>query len=219
MQLLRIAIRNPRRLIDLKRWLCSRLPWHDSLRDGEPWVTYGAREWLERTLDPSTRVFEFGSGGSTLYFARRVASVVAVEHDPAWAHTVTAAIPAEANAVVVLEAPEPVRDGVPVDPHYQSEAIPERSFERYARSIERFPDGSFDLVVIDGRARCGCARHALAKVRPGGHILLDNAERSVYGPIHELFAGYGKTSYAGPWPYGSCIGETVIWHINAVADS
>ena len=56
-------------------------------RNGEPvaWYTYPCSAFLETHLNPSMRVFEYGAGNSTLWYAERVAQVVAVEHDPEWA--------------------------------------------------------------------------------------------------------------------------------------
>src|SRR4030095_1446538 len=53
-----------------------------------PWFSYGAIEFLENYLQNETRVFEFGSGGSTLFFAQRAQSVVAVEDNAHWCELV-----------------------------------------------------------------------------------------------------------------------------------
>ncbi|PZS10133.1 MAG: FkbM family methyltransferase, partial [Chloroflexi bacterium] len=49
--------------------------------DGEaiPWFSYPALAWLDAVVTGSERVFEFGSGNSTVWFSRRVAEVVSVE--------------------------------------------------------------------------------------------------------------------------------------------
>ena len=65
--------------------------WHLSIRqrapvdaDGRPlpWYCYSAFEWLSSRLKSSDRVFEFGSGFSTLWYAERVQEVIAVENGP-----------------------------------------------------------------------------------------------------------------------------------------
>ena len=45
-----------------------------------PWLTRAAIAWLEAHLRPEHRGFEWGSGTGTLWFARRSASLVSVEH-------------------------------------------------------------------------------------------------------------------------------------------
>src|SRR2546430_9982143 len=65
--------------------------WRRNLRqngnplDGDsPWMTFAAIRFLDRLLTKEMRVFEYGSGGSSLFFSRRVREVVSVEHDGAW---------------------------------------------------------------------------------------------------------------------------------------
>ena len=42
-----------------------------------------------------------------------------------------------------------------------------------------YPDGFFDLAIVDGFQRAAGMRAALPKVRPGGYIYLDNSDNSV----------------------------------------
>lgn len=49
-----------------------------------PWQTPGSIHHLHSLLVPEDSVLEIGSGGSTLFFARRCRWVVAIETDPAW---------------------------------------------------------------------------------------------------------------------------------------
>ena len=46
----------------------------------------------------------------------------------------------------------------------------------YAAQIDGFPDAWFDFILIDGAERNACIRAATRKVRPGGWIVLDNAD-------------------------------------------
>ncbi|MBI5865097.1 MAG: hypothetical protein HZB38_11440 [Planctomycetes bacterium] len=39
-----------------------------ALDDERPWITFAATRFLERAVRPGSRVFEWGSGGSTLFF-------------------------------------------------------------------------------------------------------------------------------------------------------
>ena len=49
-----------------------------------PYYVPRAIEHLERLIDRSTSVFEWGSGVSTLWWAERVGTVTAIEHDETW---------------------------------------------------------------------------------------------------------------------------------------
>ena len=49
-----------------------------------PWFSYAAIDFLEDFLQPHMTVCEYGSGGSTLFFSRRVKSVYSIEDNPKW---------------------------------------------------------------------------------------------------------------------------------------
>src|SRR5215204_4452964 len=49
-----------------------------------PWFSYAAIDFLQDFLQSGMSVCEFGSGGSTLFFARRVKSVYSIEDNPKW---------------------------------------------------------------------------------------------------------------------------------------
>ncbi len=116
--------------------------WLNSLRTGKPldqcnqpvpWMNYPVIALLTERLRRELTLFEFGCGYSTIYFARRVAEVVAVEHDEDWLHVVRTHVPA--NVQLILQ---------PVDVD-----------GAYCRAICR-QEHRFDLVVIDGRDRVHC---------------------------------------------------------------
>jgi len=81
----------------------------------------------------------------------------------------------------VLAQPEQIHD--PADPHlYQSddEGFRGCSFRQYASQIDAYPDEHFDILLVDGRARPSCIAHGAAKVKVGGLLVLDNADRAYY---------------------------------------
>jgi hypothetical protein len=200
-------------------WQRSFRPPASPLRDQTPWITYGAIHFLESHLRPDMRVFEYGSGGSSLFFARRVREGISIEHDPAWAAEVKQALVDQRLANWTVQLVEPSNDGSGGDPSdpasYTSSDAPQvgRSFRAYAAAIDKFPDDSFDLVMIDGRARPACFVHARPKVKPGGWLLLDNADWPGYRYVHRELdrLGWPSRTFAGPSPYGFNFSETCSW--------
>lgn len=183
------------------------LPFHE----GIPWVTYDALGQLESMVTPTMRVFEFGAGGSTVFFAKRAAQVVSVEHDAGWQRLVQEELADRSNVEYLLAEPEP---RVPGDaPDALSRNYPDHHFTTYTRSIDRFDDGSFDIVLVDGRARVASARHSYAKVRPGGWLVLDNSERPDYGQVFTDLAGLGwrRKNYFGIGPYENLLWQTTVF--------
>jgi hypothetical protein len=184
----------------------------DFLAEATPWMCFPAVERLDQLLTAQSKVFEYGSGGSTIYFARRVAEVVSVEHDRAWHGRVQLELERRGLTNVHCKLVEPAVDTsfnptriadpsayVSSDERYLG-----KTFRSYAQAIDAFPDHHFDLVVVDGRARPSCMRHARQKVRPGGVLLLDQSERGYYlaktAPLFDP-AQWRSTRYMAPQPY------------------
>lgn len=146
--------------------------------DGEgreiPWFTYPAIEYLNQ-LDFSDRtVFEFGAGNSSLYWSRRAARVVSIEHNRAWFARLRPRLPAN-HELHLIEDPA-----------------------AYPQALARQPD-RFDVIVIDGIERRACCAAAVAQLRPGGLLILDNSDwhHRCAGVLREAgllevdFAGFG----------------------------
>lgn len=199
------------------------------IRDHLPWITYGGIEFLKKKLNKRMVVYEYGSGGSTLFFAERAGQVFSCEHDPDWAFDVEKALTRQNYDnydLTVLEPSAQDTSGTsdswssdlyssPNLNYSSAEQYKYLSFEKYVKSIDRFPDNYFDVVLIDGRARPSCCKQALPKVKKGGHIILDNSERSWYEYGKKLLsrAGY-QTDFYGPGPYNQYFWQTSVWEVH-----
>jgi len=143
------------------------------LHPDRPHYTPEAIAQLAAVLNRSSNVFEWGSGVSTIWYARRVAAITSIEHDAGWFDKVSGWL-READLAGATVKHVPDESG---------------SFLSYSRAILEFPDSFFDLIAIDGRARVACAQHAVAKLKPNGYLLLDDSHRPRYQPISGLLAG------------------------------
>jgi predicted O-methyltransferase YrrM len=182
-------------------------------------LVLSAVRYLERLVNAQTRVFEYGAGGSTLFFARRVQAIFAVEHDRKWAEKVSTALHARGYAngrVLIAEAVPRSRQGEadPSDPRSYAtsdDSLRHCSFQAYASSIDQFPDRSFDLIVIDGRARPSCFMHAIPKLASAGYVVWDNSERAVYEPTLRRVAGeFHRLDFFGPVPGNHEFSQTTV---------
>lgn len=140
-------------------WIRSSISQSSVDADGEPipWYGYAAIDFLVERVSPEHRVFEFGSGNSTRWWAKRAKEVTAVEHDEKWAKKVAAEVPPN---VKLLEVPLE-RDG------------------DYCRTAQRTGE-SYEIVVIDGRDRVNCARQCLGPLTADGVIVWDDSHRRRY---------------------------------------
>ena len=171
-----------------KNWSASFAKGRNSIADELPWINFLARDFLTQKLRPDFKVFEFGGGGSTLFFCKNVAEVVTVEDNPDWFKILTETVQAKgySNWRGFFVSPEPSNDSSPrshANPaHFKSSVrgLEDMSFENYARTIDQFPIEYFDLILVDGRARPSCIQQAIPRLKKGGLLVVDNTERSHY---------------------------------------
>ncbi len=146
-------------------------------REGNPlpWITYPAIEFLNTIDFSEARVFEFGAGSSTLWWAKRAKLVFSVEREKDWFERLISILPGNAN--VVLESNELL-----YPKHIDSHAC------------------KFDVVVIDGAVRYPCAQSSLEGLAEDGLIVLDNTEW--YPNIAQMLrdSGFSQIDFAGFGP-------------------
>src|SRR5262245_52047535 len=68
-----------------------------------PWFSYAAIDFLDDFVKPHMSVCEYGSGGSTLFFARRARSVWSIEDNPKWFELVSERLKAKSVQNVTLK--------------------------------------------------------------------------------------------------------------------
>lgn len=117
-----------------------------------PWFTYPAIDYLDTVIQNDWMVFEWGSGNSTLWWSAKAQSIISVEDNQDWVNELKPNLPG--NASVLYQPTQ----------------------EEYVHAIDRFEDGYFDVVVIDGSHRNECAKQALSKVSQSGMIVFDNSD-------------------------------------------
>ncbi len=134
--------------------------WKRSLSEGRPldgegrpipWYTYPAIEFIRTLQLDDSRVFEYGSGNSSFFWAQRVKQVIAVENNPVWAGEVRLKMVKNLTLITAEEKDAYVQAPLSVG-------------------------GMFDIVVIDGRYRRECAVVATEAVGDHGMIIFDNAD-------------------------------------------
>jgi hypothetical protein len=178
-----------------------------------PWFAYDAIDYIETILQPNFVGLEYGSGGSTLWFAQRIARITSVEHDGKWWARVLAELRTRQiyNADVVLVPPfyglrptaTDASDAVAYSQLYGSgrPGYEDCDFIDYVQQVDQNPDNSLDIVSVDGRARPACVKHAISKIRPGGYLVLDDSTRTRYGIAYELLKEWDEKRFRGLAPF------------------
>jgi len=159
-------------------WLGSQFAIYDAVqlvRLDVPWWSFPAIREVERWLAgrDDVHAFEYGSGASTVWLARRCRRVVSAEHDAPFLRAVA---PAIARDNVELRLAEPEHSAAPRTPSGRK-GYSGCDFSSY---VDTIGTGRYDLIVVDGRARVACLQRALAQLAQGGMIVFDNSERARY---------------------------------------
>lgn len=154
-----------------------------------PWYTEGMLRELFHTDVSGWRVFEWGGGYSTGWWARRAAEVFTVEASSEWAA-------ATSEYVGFLgDSRKSTVHYVPVDSPPDEVGTAGDCGHPYPSRIDGFPPSHFDCIVIDGMYRLACADKALGHLKPNGTVILDNSEFDATGAIHGLFRSMECRSY------------------------
>lgn len=128
-----------------------------------PWYSYPAIEQLSRWDFSDCDVLEYGCGNSTKWWAARAKSVTSIENQPAWFDKIQQNKPD--NCALILAE---VNDAAPEPEQIQN----------YIDKIDDLAD--FDVIIVDGVNHRGvrkkCVEKAIEHLRPGGLIIVDNAD-------------------------------------------
>ena len=128
-------------------------------RPVRPWISYDAQKVLEALLTPSSRVLEFGSGMSTVWYAQHAGEVVSLEDYQPWYKVVQQIIAARGVGNI----------------RYRFAA----NADEYTILTEAERGPGFDLIMIDGSVRDLCASRSIDLLRSGGSIYLDNSDKGI----------------------------------------
>ena len=165
-----------------------------------PWMNYKGIDHIKNVMAPNSLLFEYVSGSSTRYWISLGCTVVSVEHDKAFFQMMQSSL-ADLCDYKLIE-PEINQDlkfkSHEIPEHYKSYDYDDRSFEAYVRAIDVYPDGHFDFVIVDGRARPSCIKHAIPKIKSGGFLVLDNSNRGYYlKNTKTLMSKWAETTHLG----------------------
>ncbi len=141
-----------------------------------PWWTFDAIDFIKAELTPNARVFEWGSGFSTLWMTRNGHRVIALEDNEEWYKTIHKRLEGTASDIRLT----------PLGDEYIKPDI---------------PFAEFDLIIIDGRDRSQCCYTLIeqakqGKLKSGAFILFDDAQRKHYFPAIKDLIPYTSAHYA-----------------------
>lgn len=130
---------------DYGQWITIR-DWNAVDRSGKPipWYTYPTTEFLSHLDLSNFKVFEYGSGNSTLWWSHNAGQVTSVEDDETWFNTIRSSLNAQnVNCF----------------------------FEKDAIKYSAMASNGFDIFIVDGKHRRACLEHVV-NLKGGVMIIL-----------------------------------------------
>ncbi|MDT4939447.1 MAG: hypothetical protein QOG80_3118 [Pseudonocardiales bacterium] len=178
----------------------------------QPWITQDAIDALATLLDPAGDGLEFGSGGSTIWLARHSGSVRSVEAFDPWFEPLQQRLKDAGvtnSTVELVSAPQ----------------LGYRSDAHRTAYVNVFPDiapESLSFVFVDGEYRDEAALRGITLLKPGGLLVLDNANTylpsatrvpwKVREPITDAWKEFVERTADWPQTWTSNgVWDTVIW--------
>lgn len=124
-------------------------------RDGNPipWYTYPAIEYLSQFDYHNKKIFEYGTGYSSMYWAKRAQKVISIEDKPEWFAKFSKEFSASNWQMRYCDEKQGYEDMIFAD------------------------NENYDVIVIDGKRRAECAACAVKSLADGGMIILDDSDR------------------------------------------
>jgi hypothetical protein len=151
----------------------------DKYKNPIPWFTYPSIDFFSPRLNKNQVLLEFGSGNSTLFFAKKTKKVVSIEHNKDWFNITTKSVPENSN--IILTKSESLID--------------------YLFPVKEFTT-EINIVVVDGIHRNDCLKNSLEVLSSDGVIILDDSERTEYkeGVDFILSRGFNRIDFWGIAP-------------------
>ena len=155
-----------------KGWLKAYLKKQAIAADDEPipWLTYSFLDFIEGRLTKDLTLLEYGSGNSTLFFAKHLLHIRSIEHDEDWFNKIKTQVPKNATITHI-----PL-----INQQYEKAVLEETKH--------------YDIVLIDGRERIKCLKNATQRLTDKGVVILDDAERPQYQEAFSFMKSQGFKS-------------------------
>jgi hypothetical protein len=131
--------------------------------------------------------FEYGCGGSTIFFSKVFHRYTSVEHSKSWYEKIKPHVPEN----VTLKLREPVGSVVPALGPGNVAAQKD-----YINTINETPD-IYSFILVDGRCRVECARAAIKNMNEHSILFVHDYERPKYRMIETFLNLKQITTYEG----------------------
>jgi hypothetical protein len=201
-----------------------------------PWWVSSATDYVDTLIAGrrNLKVFEWGSGASSIWFSNLKADLISIEDHAEWCEKIKLILgdnislkysPSCENHGQLSEEICKYVDGVSSnffslgpegDNKHGFQTI---GFEKYAAEILQYPNKCFDIILIDGKARVLCTLMAMNKISDNGLIIFDNSDRNQYNQAYIALYdnGFRRIDFRGYCPGNDYESSTSIFIKNIEA--
>jgi hypothetical protein len=193
---------------DAVRWIREKMVKGGSpLTNGLPWTSWKAIDYLARLDLRDKVVYEYGGGGSTIFFASRGARVITNETHAQW------------TSLVLDEAKRRgLADRITLATFEINTPESKAQYLDHIRTV-----GPWDIVLLDGYdtdfkggakvpiTRMECVPAIKATARPGCIVLLDDSWRPTYASAPTLFAPAKRIIMRSLGPHRRGVTQTDVY--------
>jgi hypothetical protein len=177
----------------VKYWVTDRIRTARAIDQGVPWISWPCIDFLKSQLKPEFKVFEYGGGGSTVFFLKRVARLVTIESNEYWKNQLAENLSPELKRNWELR-------------FVKADSNDADAKREYIESVAT--GGPWDVVLVDGWNRQHCAEAAREFVKPGGILVFDNSNKPQFAGVPDLFKDWKRLEFQGLGPARSWITKT-----------
>ncbi|HWD90004.1 MAG TPA: hypothetical protein VG367_17880 [Mucilaginibacter sp.] len=151
----------------------------DASNNPLPWATYPFIQFVGERLKSTHDVFEFGSGNSTLFYAKKVGSVTSVDHDLFWYDKIKNSMPSNVNL-------------------FYCEFSEDGNYCNYVSKTNKL----YDMIIVDGMDRVNCCINNIGALKQNGVMILDDSERDEYDEATTFLVkkGFKRIDFWGTAP-------------------
>jgi hypothetical protein len=168
----------------------------DAQGDEVPWMNYAFLFFIRDRLQSDMRLLEFGSGFSTIFWAKHTKAVYTVEHDVFFSKMLKDQLP----------------NNVQVFLHSSNSDLP---YSEHAQIVSE-TNGNilFDIVVIDGIDRVESCIKTLDYLKDDGVIIWDDSSRMEYSEGFDYLRqkGFKKLEFEGIKPGDRGVDRTAVFY-------
>jgi len=127
-------------------------------------------EFILSYIKPTPKsFFEWGSGGSTIFFEKFCSRYVSIEHFQDWANLIQPLVGEKVEYYII-----------PNNKPRSDNDTPKEDFLDYVNAVDSFKGQIFDFVLVDGRARKFCAERALDIINDNSIVFIHDWSRPRY---------------------------------------